>query len=215
MYKEHLGHKLHNLMSLLDIFWITHGAEGNFTCSLFWRLGDPTFTFTNSPHCHYHSEVYFLSDIQRRSQLLRLLNVGDDWMTMEHWWNDIDRGKPNYSEETCLSTTSSFQKFPHLSKWIHSTPHSISLRSILMLSFHLLVGLPTCFFPSGFHTKTPFLSPIRRTCPRPPNSKAHEAPLCAISSTPLPPRPLDSLCPHDYTPIRKSFFGQTGNYISL
>ena len=39
---------------------------------------------------------------------------------------------------------------------IHSTyPHPTSWRSILILSTHLRLGLPSCLFPSGFPTKTP------------------------------------------------------------
>ena len=47
-------------------------------------------------------------------------------------------------------------------------PHRTSWISVLILSSHLRLGLPNCFFPSGFHTKplyTPLLSPLRSTCP--------------------------------------------------
>ena len=47
-------------------------------------------------------------------------------------------------------------------------PHPTSWRSILILSTHLRLGLPTGLFPSGFPTKTPythFSSPIHATCP--------------------------------------------------
>ena len=47
-------------------------------------------------------------------------------------------------------------------------PHPSSWRSILILSTHLRLGLPTGLFPSGFPTKTPythFSSPIHATCP--------------------------------------------------
>ena len=52
---------------------------------------------------------------------------------------------------------------------IHSMPqHPTSWRSVLILSFHLHLGLPSRLFLSGFPSKTLYntlLSPISATCP--------------------------------------------------
>jgi hypothetical protein len=66
-----------------------------------------------------------------------------------------------------------FKSARHLSlSWARSiqsiSPHPTSWRSILLLSFHLSLGLPSSLFHSGFPTKTlykPGLFPIRATCP--------------------------------------------------
>jgi hypothetical protein len=69
--------------------------------------------------------------------------------------------------------TTSFTIPHHLSlSWASSIqsilPHPTSWRYILMLSFHLRLGLPSGLLPSGFLTKplyTSLLYPMRATCP--------------------------------------------------
>ena len=61
--------------------------------------------------------------------------------------------------QVSLSWASSIQSIP---------PHPTSWRSLLIVSSHLRLGLPSGFFPSDFPTKTlytPLLSSIRAKCP--------------------------------------------------
>ena len=63
------------------------------------------------------------------------------------------------TRQLSLSRATSIQSIP---------PHLTSWRSILILSSHLRLGLPSGVFPSGFPTKTlymPPLSPTHATCP--------------------------------------------------
>ena len=75
-----------------------------------------------------------------------------------------------YGIRKCITA---FTSARHLSlSWARSIqslpPHPTFWRSILLLSSHLHLGLPSGLFPSGFHTKTlytPLLFPIIATCP--------------------------------------------------
>ena len=78
---------------------------------------------------------------------------------------------PHFMEPQSFITA--FISTRHLSlSWASSirsmTSHSSSWRSNLILSSHLVLGLPSGLFPSGFPTKTlymPRVSLIRATCP--------------------------------------------------
>ena len=100
----------------------------------------------------------------------------------------------------------------HLSLfWAHPIqsiyPHPTSWRSILILSTHLPLGLPSGLFPSGFPTKTlytPLSSPIRATCP------AHLILLDFITRTILDEQYKSfssSLCNLLYSPVTSSLLG--------
>ena len=85
--------------------------------------------------------------------------------------------------------------------------HPTSWRSVLILSTHLCLGLPSGLLPSGFPTKTlytPFSSPIHTTCP------AHLVLLHFITRTTLGEQYKSfssSLCSLLHSPVTSSLLG--------
>ena len=86
-------------------------------------------------------------------------------------------------------------------------PHPTSWRSILILSTHLRLGIPSGLFPSGFPSKNLYIllsSPLRATCP------AHLILLDFITRTLLSEEYKSfssSLCNLLHSPVTSSFLG--------
>ena len=112
-------------------------------------------------------------------------------------WNAKVQYRIHKCRHLSLSWASSIQSIPHPTSW----------RSILILSSHLRLGLPSGLFPSGFPTKTlctHLLSPIRAICP------AHLILLDFINRTILGEeyRSLSSsLCSFLHSPVTSSLLG--------
>jgi hypothetical protein len=96
-----------------------------------------------------------------------------DWYF--HSWSQALLEKPSIAQlvKNFPYGNRRFTRTPHWSLfWARSiqyiSSHSIFLRSILILSTYLRLGLPNGLFPSGFPTNILYVflfSPIRTTCP--------------------------------------------------
>ena len=91
-------------------------------------------------------------------------------------------------------------------------PHPTSWRSILILSTHLHLGLPSGLFPSGFPTKTVYTflsSPICATCPAHLISILSPAQYCVRSTNHLVSRyAVSSITPCHLVPPRSKYSPQ-------
>jgi hypothetical protein len=97
--------------------------------------------------CHfllYQSLSSFVSVIQRHATALTELTVILKVMCISQltdWMTDFMRHSPWQTDSNSATQIQS------------TTSHPIALRSILILSSHLLLGFPKGFFPLGFETK--------------------------------------------------------------
>jgi len=89
---------------------------------------------------------------------------------------------------------------------IQCTPsHSISLRSVLILSSHLRLGLPTGLFPSGFPTKILYAiltSPMQSTRPSHPRWFDHPNNIWWNIQVMKPPSSKSPLATCHFLPLR-------------
>ena len=87
------------------------------------------------------------------------------------------------------------------------SPHPTSWRSILMLSYHLCLGLPSGLFPSGFPTNTlytPLLTPCTCYMPSPSHSSRLYHPNNIVGEEQIL---SPSLCSFLHSPVTSSLFG--------
>jgi hypothetical protein len=116
---------------------------------LYWRLGGP-----QSKSGRYRGKKYFLLfTLFWRGALLEKLPIVQLLKNFPAFY-----GTRTFKEWS-LSSARSIQSIPF---------RPISLKSILIFSTHLRLGLPNGHFPTGFPTNIVYaylLSPIRATCP--------------------------------------------------
>ena len=79
----------------------------------------------------YHTWHISLVPKGEHWQLLRPHSVRSRWMSVEHWWNDTNRGKPKYPEKN-----QSFCYFIHFESGLGMNP---SLRGERVVTNHLFL----------------------------------------------------------------------------
>ena len=131
------------------------------------QIFNPHFTcpYTLEFSCRYHlftpwSRVFLLKLTGTQLVNKFTANYGTRWFIVAF----------TTARHLSLSLGRSIQSIP---------PHPTSLRSILILSFHLRLGLPSGLFPSGFPNQNPvYASPLPYTgcMPLPSDSSRYDHP---------------------------------------
>ena len=114
--------------------------------------------------CHFSGGLtnWLTGQLTPRSRVLR------EKLTCRQWSNSPHFMVPEGSLQHSQAPTTCPYPEPQHSSWCLFITHPTSWRYILILSFHLCLGVPSGLFLSGFPTKAlyaPFLSHICATCP--------------------------------------------------